>query len=165
MADGDADRYWAQFLRSLPAGSDCPQTYHEAFRFGSGPAKGVASEVAALVLAGTKTSTASVEWALEAEGRRPVKPGNLSIVLDGHDHPVCIIETTEVKSVPYDEMSDEQFAYEGGEGDRSLESWRRMYWEVIVSACARFKRAPTPKTRLLCERFRVVYKEPRATDA
>ena len=103
--------------------------------------KEVASEIATLVIAGTKTSTASVEWALEAEGRRPVKPGDLSIVLDGHDHPVCLIETTEVKNVPYDEMVDEQFAHEGGEGDRTLESWRQMYWKVILSECAHQARA------------------------
>ncbi len=160
MADRDIARYWVQFLRSLPLGCAYPPTYHEAFRFGFGPAKGAASEIAALVLAGTKTSTASVEWVYRAEGKCPPKPGDLSIVLDGHDRPVCVIETIEVKSVCYDEMGDEQFAHESGEGDRSLESWQRMYWELILSECTRLKREPTPRTRLVCERFRVVYKEP-----
>jgi uncharacterized protein YhfF len=34
-----------------------------------------------------------------SEGKRPPEVGDLSVVLDGHDHPVCIIETTEVKIV------------------------------------------------------------------
>ncbi len=163
MADGRADRYWAQFIRSLPPGAMPPPTYLEAFRFGT--TREAASEIATLVVAGTKTSTASVKWVHDAEGRPLMKPGDLSIVLDGHDQPVCIIETTEVKIVAFDEMLDEQFASDGGEGDRTLESWRRMYWQCIRSECARLKREPTAKTPLVCERFRVVYREPLGIDA
>lgn len=165
-ADENADRYWAQFIRSSPSGSERPRTYYEAFRFGrtfgatQEEASKIATLVGSLVLAGTKTSTASLLWVYEAEGRRLPKPGDLSIVLDGRDHPVCIIDTTEVKIVPFDEMVDARFAYEGGESDRTLESWRRMYWQFIRSECARIKRQPSEKAPLVCERFSVVYREP-----
>src|SRR6266852_1100507 len=166
MATGNADRYWTQFVQSSSSWSERPRTYYEAFRFGSGATLGapqaevsrVATVVGALVVAGTKTSTASLLWFYEAEGKRPPKVGDLCIVLDGHDRPVCIIETTEVKIVPFDEMVDEQFAYEGGEGDRTLESWRRMYGKVISAQCGRIKREPTQNVPLVCERFRVIYK-------
>lgn len=106
--NANADRYWSQFLRSSPSGSERPRTYYEAFRFGFGPtpeeAGRIATLIGSLVVAGTKTSTASVLWIHETEGRRPPTPGDLSVVLDGSDRPVCIIETTEVKIVPYDEM-------------------------------------------------------------
>jgi uncharacterized protein YhfF len=159
-----ADRYWAQFLRSLPAGSAQPGSCYEAFRPGHGAtpeeASEVATEIAALMVAGTKTSTGSLQWVYEAEGRRPPRAGDLSIVLDGRDRPVCIIETTEATIVPYDEMADERFAHEGGEGDRTLEAWRRTYWRYIVSECARLRREPTRKAPLVCERFRAVYRAP-----
>ena len=58
----------------------------------------------------------------DADDKPLMKPGDLSIVTLGGDQPACIIETTEVRIVPFDEV-DEQFAYEGGEGDRTLESW------------------------------------------
>jgi hypothetical protein len=89
-------------------------------------------------------------------GATPAEAGQL----DGHDHPVCVIETTEVKIVPFDEMVDERFADDGGEGDRTLTSWRRMYGKVIVSECDRIKREPTPNVPLVCERFRLVYRAP-----
>jgi len=165
-ADENAERYWAQLIRSSPSGPKRPRTYYEAFRFGQTfgatqeEASRIATLVGTLVVAGTKTSTASLLWVYEAEGRRLPKPGDLSIVLDGSDHPVCIIETTDVKIVPFNEMVDERFAYEGGESDRTLEGWRQMYRQLIRSECARIKREPSERTPLVCERFRVVYREP-----
>ena len=161
MASEHADRYWAQLVRSAPAGSARPRSYYEAFHFGSGAD---ATSIAALVVR-HETSTASLQWVYDAEGRRPPIPGDLSIVLDGLDHPVCVIETTEVKVVPYDAMVDEKFAYEGGEGDRTLKSWRRMYWTYILSECARIEREPFRQTPLVCERFRAVYDAPLEREA
>ena len=81
------------------------------------------------------------------------------MVTNGHDDPVCIIETVDVQTIPFDEVG-ETFAYEGGEGDRSLANWRRMYWKYIVHECTRIGRATSEKAPLVMERFRVVYKEP-----
>jgi uncharacterized protein YhfF len=128
MANATVDRYWGQFIQASSSWPGRPRRYYKAFRFGLGVTSGgtpaeagqAATEIAALVVAGTKTTTASLLWVYEAEGKRPARPGDLSIVLDGYERPVCIIETTEVKIVPFDEMVDEQFAYEGGEGDRTL---------------------------------------------
>jgi uncharacterized protein YhfF len=152
-----ADRYWAQFLRSQPALSEKPTTYYEEFSFGS--TKESARELAALVLDGVKTATGSLQWVYEAEGRRAPRAGDYSIVTDGEGNPVCVILDTEVTIVPYDEV-DAAFARDGGEEDRTLESWRGIYWEFIVTECARIGREPSPKAPLVCERFLVVYKEP-----
>ena len=83
--------------------------------------------------------------------------GDLSIVTDGENEPVCIIETTEVRVIPFDEV-DESFAFDGGEDDRTLESWRQMYWSFLGEECRRIGRPFTPKVPVVCERFRVVYK-------
>jgi uncharacterized protein YhfF len=159
-ADRALTRYWAQLLRSASSESAWPRAYYEAFRFGFGAAPEEASEsatsIAALVLAGTKTSTAALQWVYDAEGRRPPGPGDLSIVLDGDERPVCVIETTEATVVGCDELVDARFAYAGGEGDRTLESWRRTYWRYILAECARLEREPSRMTPLVCERFRVV---------
>ena len=47
----------------------------------------------------------------------------------------------------------------GGEEDRTLESWRRMYWSYLVSECQRIGRVPNPSAPLVMERFDVVYAE------
>ncbi len=151
-----ADRYWEQFLASLPAGAERPAAYYEAFSFGSSSES--TRTITPLVLDGIKTATGSLLWVYEAEGRRPPMVGDYSIVTDGEE-PVAVILDAEVRILPYDEV-DAAFAWDGGEEDRSLESWREMYWEYILLECGRISREPTLKTPLVCERFRVVYKEP-----
>jgi uncharacterized protein YhfF len=71
------DRYWQQFVESLPPDKARPQLL-EAFFFGSGR---FAAEIAALVLDGVKTATGSLLWAWEADGKPVPKVGDLSIVL------------------------------------------------------------------------------------
>jgi uncharacterized protein YhfF len=155
----ETDRYWRQFVQSLPPGAERPEGYYDAYHFGV--EKQEASEIALLVLQGIKTATGSVRWVYEVEGNARPQPSDHSIVLDSDDCPVCIIETTEVRVLPFDEV-EEQFAWDGGEWDRTLASWRENYWAYIVSECARIHRTPTEKTPLVCERFRVVYREPLA---
>ena len=152
-----ADRYWAQFIASLPGDRERPSRYYEAFSFGT--SKESAGIITPLVLSGVKTATGSLLWVYEAEGRDPPKVGEFSIVTDGEKEPVCVIQDTEIRILPYNEV-DEGFAWDGGEEDRTLTSWRQMYWDYIVLECSRIQRKPTPKTPLVCERFRVVYKEP-----
>jgi uncharacterized protein YhfF len=155
MRTPEIDRYWSQFLQSLPPEAEPPVSYYDAFHFGI--TKEDATEIAALVLQGTKTATGSLQWVYESEGRALPEPGTYSVVLDGTDVPVCIIETTEIRILPFDEV-DEQFAFDGGEGDRTLTSWRGGYWSYIVSECARIHQEPTRQVPLVCERFRVVYR-------
>jgi len=149
------DRYWRQFLDSLPE-SERPYAYYEAFQFGL--SKESARQISPLVLQGIKTATGSLLWVYKAEGKLIPNAVDYSIVTYGDDDPVCIIQTWEIRFIPYDEV-DEQFAYHGGEEDRSLESWRRMYWDFIVAECARIRREQSEKVPLVCERFRVVYSE------
>jgi uncharacterized protein YhfF len=151
-----ADRYWQQYLSSLPRGEDPPTHYVEAFSFGFTPAD--ASEIAELVLEGTKTATGSVLWSYEADGKVIPKSGDHWIVNDGDGKPVCIIETTDVSIIPFDAVP-ELYAREGGEADRSLATWRPMYWRYIVSECRRIGREPHERAPLVMERFAVVYRE------
>ena len=145
------ERYWKQFQKSLPPDAERPPKYGLVFYFGS---KQTAQKLAALVIEGTKTASGSVY------NDQPLwKPGNYSVVTDGRDHPVCIIEDTEVKVIPFDEV-DERYAYDYGEGDRTLDEWRKGYWDQILAESARTGRKPSLKTPIVCGRFRVVYKEP-----
>src|SRR5438045_5864746 len=110
-----ADHYWKQFLDTMPSEIVRPPGCYEAFRFGTTSKD--ATEIAALALAGVKTSTGSLQWTYDAEGRPPPAPGQFSIVLNGDDRPVGVIETVEVRMLRLDEV-DASFAFDGGEGDR-----------------------------------------------
>ncbi len=155
----NVERYWTQFLNSIASGKRRPAGYLEAFAFGSTLEN--AREIAPLVLAGTKTATGAVLWASEADGKPIPTVGDFSIVTLGGDDPVCVIETTDIRTIPFDQVPAD-YAWHGGEGDRSVACWRKMYWDYIERECQRLGLEPTAKTPLLMERFRVVYAEPLA---
>lgn len=151
------EAYWRQYLRSLPADVSRPARFVEAFFFGTRPDG--AAEIAALVLDGVKTATGSPLWSYEADGKRVPAVGDHWIVTDGFGGPLCVIRTASVEILPFD-LVGEEYARDGGEEDRSLASWRPMYWSYIESECARIGRLPAPDAPLVMERFAVVYAEP-----
>jgi uncharacterized protein YhfF len=93
---------------------------------------------------------------LEAEGAPVPRSGEKSIVLDGSDEPVCIIETTEVTVRRCDEV-DEAFARDEGEGDRSLAYWREAHRSFFAGTLPGIGREFSEDMPLVCERFRVIY--------
>ena len=124
-----------------------------AWSFGATPEQ--ADELLALVLAGTKTATASALW--EFEGEPLPEVGTLGIILDGRGHPRALIETTAVATVPFDQV-DEEHAHLEGEGDRSLAHWREVH-ERFFTEPAAHDRGFTPDMPVVLERFRVVFQE------
>lgn len=148
------EAYWQRFLATLAPDSPTHEERYVAERFGDTP--DLANHLAALVVAGTKTATCSSLWEWEAEGNPIPEVGLKTIVLDGNDEPLCIIETTEVAVRPYDEV-DAHFAAEEGEGDQSLSYWRTAHWNFFSRILPKIGKAPTLDMPLVCERFRVIY--------
>ncbi len=101
-----------------------PEKYRHlpSFAFGDSPA--LADELLDLVLKGLKTATCSTE----DEPNTPT-PGEKWIVRDGRGTPCCVIETLEVTYRRFPEV-DAAFAYEEGEGDRSLAYWRSAHGNI-----------------------------------
>jgi len=87
----NVERYWRQYLSSIPDGQEQPSRYVECFAFGFTPAD--AREIAQLVLNGTKTATGSVLWSYQADKKPLPIVGDFWIVTVGSDVPVCIIKT------------------------------------------------------------------------
>ena len=148
------EAFWQAYLAALPAGAKPALNRYEAWGFGDSPE--MADDLGQLVKAGIKTATCSLRWEYEADGDPLPQVGELSIILDGAGDPLCIIETTEIEVKPYNEV-DAQFAYEEGEGDRSLAYWRQVHWRFFSRVCDRIKRPLSETMPLVCERFRVVY--------
>jgi uncharacterized protein YhfF len=149
------EAFWQEYLNTLPADSPARSEGYDAESFGDSPE--MADEIGALVASGTKTATCSALWEWEAEGEPLPEPDAKCIVLDGGGEPLCVIETTEVEVRPYNEV-DARFAYEEGEGGRSLQYWRDEHWRFFTRSLAEISKDPTPEMPLVCERFRVVYK-------
>jgi uncharacterized protein YhfF len=125
--------------------SAIPSKYQglRSFAFGDGPV--LADELLDLVMLGIKTATCSTE-----DEPNTSTVGESWIVLDGRGTPRCVIETTEVSYRRYNEV-DAAFAYEEGEGDRSLAYWRSAH-RTYFGRQGRF----SEDMMLMCERFRLV---------
>ena len=146
------EQFWDEATRS------CPQLqgkhYYETFYFGN--TKSSANRLADLVLKGEKTATSSLLWILEQENRPLLQVGDYSIVTTWDKVPVCIIETIELRIIPFKDV-DAQFAYDYGEGDRTLAWWKEHIWDYNARECAAIGRQATEDMPILCERLRVVY--------
>ena len=146
--------YWAEFLASAQGVTGADGSFYEAFRIGADAND--ANEAAALILSGEKTATSSLLWEYQGSAKPPPSPGCLSVLEDGAGKTVCVVTTTRVEIIPFREV-DAQFAYDYGEGDRTLEGWRETFWRYYSRACAECGHEMSEDTLLVCEQFRVVY--------
>jgi uncharacterized protein YhfF len=122
-----------------------PKAYHGLRSFAFGDSPDLADELLELVLKGVKTATCSTE-----DEPNLSKPGERWIVVDGRGTPRCVIESTEVTFRRYGEV-DADFAYDEGEGDRSLAYWRDAHRRYF-GRLGKF----SEDMMLMCERFRLV---------
>jgi uncharacterized protein YhfF len=150
----EVEQFWTSFVQTIPAGKEIPAERPEAWGFGDSAE--MAEELGRLVLDGIKTATCSAVWEYEAENEAIPQVGELSIVTGGEGEPLCIIETVEVTIRPYNEV-DARFAYDEGEGDRSLAYWREAHYNFFSRSLGGIGREFEETMPLVCERFRVVY--------
>ncbi|GIK37882.1 MAG: ASCH domain-containing protein [Chloroflexota bacterium] len=148
-------QYWQAYLDSLPPDSPVRAERYMVERFGDSAE--MADELGSLVVQGIKTATCSSLWEWQAEGNPLPEAGLKTIVLNGWGEPWCIIETVEIMIRPFNEV-DAQFAYEEGEGDRSLAYWREAHRRFFSRSLPRIGRSFDETMPLVCERFRVIYR-------
>ena len=155
MKQSDIDHYWYAFLDSQPAHSTYFGKTYVAEAFGDD--RKLADELGQLVLSGKKTATCSALWEWEAEKKPIPQPGWLTIVLNGQDQPICIIETTEVLACHFDAV-DEEFAQAEGEGDLSLEYWREAHKKFFSRTLPNIDKEFSEDMPVVCERFKLIHK-------
>ncbi|WP_333833907.1 ASCH domain-containing protein [Rubrimonas sp.] len=115
----------------------------KSFAFGDSPALG--DELAALVLAGRKRATC---WPV-AEGAQTAV-GNRMVMLDGLGRPRAVLETVELVQLRFGDV-DAAFAFDEGEGDRTLAAWRAAHRRYFTR-----RGEFSEDLALWCERFRLV---------
>jgi uncharacterized protein YhfF len=148
---------WKLYLQQLPA--DHPHHTAKPTAFGFGGEPGLADELAALVLAGTKRATTSLPLEYTSQGSALPRVGDASIIARGDGSPVAIIERTVITTLAFDAV-DSAFAAIEGEGDGSLAFWRRAHLWYFNSVCARLGGSFDGQTPVMCEVFRVVWPQP-----
>lgn len=116
----------------------------------------LAAELGDLVRRGVKRASAGLPAAWEAEGDLLPRVGDVKIVIDWSGEPIAVIETTEVRVLPFDEV-DEAFAHDEGEGDRTLAWWREAHWRYFSRECARLNCQLAKTMPVVCWRFRLLH--------
>ncbi len=152
--DAKTEVFWQAYLTSVPDAADAIRRFYEVFCIGNSPE--AADEGAALITQGVKTAMSSLLRVYQATNKPLPRVGSLSVVADGRGNPVCVIETLAVDIKSFAEV-DAAFAYDYGEWDRTLETWRAHSWAINAPRCEALGEAPTPEMPLVCERFTVVY--------
>jgi len=108
------------------------------------------------VLQGEKTATASAFELYEIEKEPLPKVGAYNIVLDSKDEAICIIQTTKVYVVPFNEVTEEH-AFKEGEGDKTLYFWRKAHKEFFTECLVEVGREFDETMKVVCEEFEVVF--------
>ena len=125
---------------------------YEAWPFGGAPDK-----LAELVLQGIKTATCSAYDLYQIDNERIPQEGDYSVILNSKEEAVCIIRTLKVYVCEFCQVSEEH-AFKEGEGDRSLEYWRKVHSDFLTNVLASVHRLFDEHTKVVCEEFEVVYR-------
>ncbi len=153
--DSDSQNYLDKYLSSLSSETQKQNRKFDSYHFCADEEN--ANICAELVLKGEKRATASLLWAYEDENEPLPEIGQLTVVTNWAKIPQCVVETNSVEIRPFNKV-DTEFAYEEGEGDKSLEFWKKVHWESFCLQCHKLGKQPDEEIPVVLERFRIVFK-------
>jgi uncharacterized protein YhfF len=144
------EMFWQPFARH----ADLVDTDYQVVAFGDSAA--MATELAELVVAGTKRATASLARDYQDERAPSPAVGDHVVVIDGTGAPRCIWRTTDIEIKPL-EAVDARFAWDEGEGERTRAWWLAAHHRYFGRQAAREGFACDDAIETVFERFTVVW--------
>lgn len=114
-----------------------------------------------LIRSGRKRAGTGLLWAYEHDRQRIAQVGDIEVVVDFNLQPVLVTRITQVDIVPFNQVSAAYAAVEG-EGDGSLQYWRKGHWIFFCRECERIGRTPEPTMPVICSQFDVIAEVPRS---
>ncbi|QHM75165.1 hypothetical protein C7M52_01114 [Mixta theicola] len=109
----------------------------------------LANELADLIVKGIKTASCGSFASYQQEEFAP-RIGSYNIILDGQDTPVCVIRLVSMRLIRFCDVTEE-FARKEGEGDLSLEYWRKEHQRFFTA-----EGSFSENMELIAEEFEVV---------
>ena len=128
-------------------------------RFGNGAE--MADELLALVLIGQKRATASLLREYPPGGDLLPREGDHVVICDGTDRPRAIYRSTEISIKRLDQI-DAGFAWDEGEGDRTLPDWLDGHARYFTRMAVREELTFDPGIMTVFERFTLIWPPDRA---
>ena len=144
-------KFWREFCAETPEiNLDEP---YEVWFFANN--RNSAKRLARLVLSGKKQATASLMENESDTGDGGIV-GGYSIVTDFDGNPQCVIVMTEVRHLSFREI-DKQFAFDEGEGNQTLEYWRRVHRKFFTECCLGLGIEFNESMLISCKRFKKLF--------
>ncbi len=152
----DAERrYWQEYHDTLRP-EDRPRDPFVEASFAGGPA--ITDELLELYLAGKKHAGSSVVEDFMSAGDPVPKVGNYWIYLDSKERPRLILRTERVETHKFLDVP-ESIAIAEGEGDLSLEYWRKVHARHYGPNLAKWGLSRIEEATIITEFFAIVYRE------
>ena len=152
MDNASARNLWGDFLDK-----------HTEFAFEKAPNVGYfgdtekdADLLADLVSKDIKRATSHSLLGLQLRGEELPKIGDFFVVTDWAGTAKSIIRTTSVKMLPYFSIHTEHARLEG-EGDKTLDYWKKVHWDFYTRELADYNRKPLDSMIIVFERFEKVF--------
>ncbi len=150
---GSVKNMWTEFLNSTNLVIE-QGTEYEAYSFSDD--KESANELARLVREGKKRATSSLYYFYELEEEELPDVDDYSIILDWDGVAQCIIRNVKISVLPFNQITEE-YARSEGEGDMSLEYWRKVHKDFFIEELREFDMTFSEEMKVVCEEFEVVF--------
>lgn len=109
-----------------------------------------------LVKKGIKKATTDSLLGLQYRNEPLPKIGDFKVVTNWKGEAQCIIKLTSVKLKPYFSI-DAAYAQLEGEGDKSLDYWKKVHWDYYTRELEPFGRVPRESMILICQEFERIF--------
>ena len=110
-----------------------------------------------MVLSGSKTAMFTPLETIEINMEKMPVSGEVYVVLDTNDEPRCVIELTDVRIIPLNEISWE-LARKDGE-DEDMQDWKEKMEEFLEEEADLCGFEALPDSKIVCEIFKLIYKK------
>lgn len=147
------ERLWSAFLKENPNNriKNTPLSFYFCDN------EKDADECAELVVKGIKQATATSLWWFEKNNETLPKVGDQYVVTNWNGYAKAVIETIKIEQIPYNQITSE-FAAVEGEGDKSLEYWKRVHEAYYKREMEPYGDKFDENMIIVCEYFKTIYK-------
>jgi uncharacterized protein YhfF len=123
---------------------------------GYGDSAELSIELLDLIKSGRKRAGTGLLWAYEYDQEPIAQTGDIEIVIDHNNQPALVTRVVSSNVVAFNEVTAEYAAIEG-EGDGSLDYWRKGHWNFFSRECARVGKEPTQTMPVICNVFELLH--------
>ena len=116
----------------------------------------LSNELISLIRSGHKRAGTGLLWQHEHVNEPVAQVGEIEVVVNYAGIPSVVTRTVSTEVVAFNEVTA-QYATTEGEGDGSLQHWRRAHWAYFSRECERIGRAPNESMLVVCSVFEVLH--------